>query len=140
MVCRVLIADDNPDVRKGIRAHLNNRADVEVCGEATDGREAMEQALAKKPDLLILDVVMPEFNGIAAAVLLKKRLPHTRIVLFTMYGETVGNLARLANVKVIPKPDGMPVLLHLIDEWVGGCSDSKSLQASGTMAHERLVS
>jgi DNA-binding NarL/FixJ family response regulator len=124
MLCRILIADDNPDVRKGIRAHLDHRKDIEVCGEATNGREAVEQALAQKPDLMILDVVMPEINGIAASVLLKKRLPRTKIALFTMYGETVGNLASLANVKVIPKPDGVPALLDLIDDWVRGCSDS----------------
>lgn len=123
MICRVLIADDNPDVRKGIRAHLESRADVEICGEATNGSEAMDQALAQQPDLIVLDVMMPEFNGIAAAVLLEKRLPRTRIALFTMCGHTVGNLARLANVKVIPKPDGIPALLNLIDDWVLECSE-----------------
>ncbi|HKT47300.1 MAG TPA: response regulator, partial [Candidatus Acidoferrales bacterium] len=83
---RVLIADDNASVRKVLRNYFASRADLELCGEASNGREAIDLALAHKPDLLILDVVMPELNGIEVSGVLKDELPNARIILFTLFG------------------------------------------------------
>jgi len=81
----ILIADDNPTVRQVIKKRLFKTVDVEQCREAANGREAIELAAKSKPDLVILDVSMPDMDGVTAAKLLKESLPGTPIILFTMY-------------------------------------------------------
>ena len=122
---RVLIADDNASVRKVLRNYFASRADLELCGEASNGREAIDLALAHKPDLLILDVVMPELNGIEVSGVLKDELPNARIILFTLFGESVGrNLASAAGVKVVlEKSDGLTTLVCELDRYVRQFND-----------------
>lgn len=113
---RVLIADDSEIVRGLIRSFVETRANVEVCAEAGDGREAVDTALALLPDILILDVVMPQLNGLEVASVLKKRLPAAKMILFTMYGEYVRSVAAAAGVDIIvAKPDGLMPLLQALD-------------------------
>lgn len=116
MPYRVLVADDNDAVRKVIRAYLEGRADLQICAETTNGRDALDAALALKPDLLILDVVMPELNGIQVATLAKNSLPGSKVILFTLYGDKIGpHIAKVAGVNVIlSKPDGMTRLVWTI--------------------------
>src|ERR1700723_1736376 len=85
---RILVADDSDAVRRVIRAYLTQE-DFEVCGEAVDGEDAVEKARKLKPDLILLDLVMPRTNGIETAAVLKEMMPNVRIVLFTMYSEAV---------------------------------------------------
>jgi len=113
---RVLIADDNDTVRALIRSFLVARSDVEICAETIDGRATVSFALAMQPDLLILDVVMPEINGLEVAAILKDRLPNSKTVLFTMYGESIKSLALVAGVHaIVPKPDGISELIAAVD-------------------------
>ena len=70
---RILIADDHEAVRKGVCAILSAREDVEICGEAENGKEAIEKAHALKPDLIILDITMPVLSGFEAAREIRKR-------------------------------------------------------------------
>jgi CheY-like chemotaxis protein len=83
----ILIADDSEMVRAIIRKALECDTDFEVCGEAADGTEAVSKAKELSPDLIILDVRMPELNGIEVAGILRYALPRIRIVLVTMYAE-----------------------------------------------------
>lgn len=113
---RVLIADDSDTVRGVIRAFLDKCLNVEICAETSDGRETVEWALALRPDLIILDVLMPKLNGIEVASLLRKNLPGSKIILFTMYGEYVQALASAAGVDIVlPKPDGLTPLMRAIE-------------------------
>lgn len=113
---RVLIADDSDVVRGLIRTFLERRLDVEVCAEASNGFETLDWALASRPDLIILDVLMPKLNGIEVASLLRKQLPASKIILFTMYGQYVQTLASAAGVDIVlPKPDGLTSLITAID-------------------------
>jgi DNA-binding NarL/FixJ family response regulator len=113
---RVLIADDSDTVRGLIRAFLEHRGNVEICAETSDGRATLQAALSLRPDLLILDVVMPELNGLEVASILKERLPETKTVLFTMYGESIKSLALAAGVyAILPKPDGITPLIQAVD-------------------------
>ena len=64
---RILIADDHEAVRKGVCAILGSRDDVEICGEAENGKEAIEKAVALTPDLIVLDITMPVLSGFEAA-------------------------------------------------------------------------
>jgi DNA-binding NarL/FixJ family response regulator len=113
---RVLIADDSELVRGLIRRFLEKKGDVEVCAETGDGQQTIDAAMALSPDLLILDVVMPKLNGIAVASILKKSLPKTKTIVFTMYGDYVKNVALAAGVNVVvSKPDGICALLQAVE-------------------------
>jgi DNA-binding NarL/FixJ family response regulator len=96
-MARILIADDHPDIRAGVRALLSRNPDCEVCGEAKNGREAVEKVQQLVPDLIVLDVSMPVMGGIEAAREIRRIAPATKIILFSMYEdrqtETAGRQA-----------------------------------------------
>jgi DNA-binding NarL/FixJ family response regulator len=82
---RILIADDHPMVRRGLRMVLDAEPDLEVIAEAGDGAEAVELALSDEIDLAVLDVAMPRLTGLQAAAELKKRRPELRTLMLSMY-------------------------------------------------------
>jgi len=104
----ILIADDHDAVRKLTRLFLESQIDLEVCGEAVDGVEAIEKAKQLKPDLVVLDLAMPRLNGAEAALVLKGLMPRMPIVIFTLYSELVSSsLSSTIGVDaVLSKPDG----------------------------------
>ncbi len=81
---RILIADDHEVARKGIRALLEGHPEWEVCAEAKDGRETVELAIAMKPDIILLDIGMPNLNGLEAARQILAVLPGVAILIITM--------------------------------------------------------
>ncbi len=83
---RVLIVDDAPQVRQDLRLLLELSGEVEVVGEAADGREAIRQAGALRPDAVLLDLAMPEMDGYAAAREIKTRWPACRVIAFSVHG------------------------------------------------------
>jgi DNA-binding NarL/FixJ family response regulator len=82
---RILVADDHEVVRKGVVGLLSTRTDWEVCGEATNGREAVWLAQKLRPNLAILDLSMPELNGLEATRQIRHELPETEVLVFSMY-------------------------------------------------------
>jgi NarL family two-component system response regulator LiaR len=84
---RVLIADDHAVVRQGLRTYLELQDDVEVVGEAADGAAAVTAAAELAPDVILLDLVMPELDGVAALGALRERVPHARVIVLTSFGE-----------------------------------------------------
>jgi DNA-binding NarL/FixJ family response regulator len=82
---RILIADDHEVVRRGVRALLESHPGWEVCGEAKDGRDAVESAKALRPDLVLVDVGMPNLNGLDATRQILNVLPSTRVLILTMH-------------------------------------------------------
>jgi two-component system, NarL family, response regulator NreC len=82
---RILIADDHDVMREGTRAVIERQPGWEVCGVAATGREAVEQAFALEPDIVVMDMTMPELNGLDAAVQIRRRLPQTEILIFTAH-------------------------------------------------------
>jgi DNA-binding NarL/FixJ family response regulator len=82
---RILIADDHTIVRHGLARLLEEQSDFKVVGEATNGQTAVDQALALKPDIVIMDIAMPRMNGIEAAKRIRKQLPKTKILILSMY-------------------------------------------------------
>jgi NarL family two-component system response regulator LiaR len=82
---RVLIVDDHLIVRKGVRALLTMQADIEVVGDAGNGREALALAEALQPDIVLMDLMMPEMDGIEATKEITNRLPQTRVVVLTSF-------------------------------------------------------
>jgi DNA-binding NarL/FixJ family response regulator len=81
---RILIADDHELVRRGLSSLLQSREGWEVCGEASDGREAVEKARLLKPDFVIVDVGMPNLNGLAATRQLTQNDPQTKVIVLTI--------------------------------------------------------
>ncbi len=84
---RVAIADDHPLIREGVRHLLEAQPDFEVCGEAVDGAEALQLVERLRPNVIVLDLAMPEVNGIAAAAEITARFPETGVVALTMHEE-----------------------------------------------------
>jgi len=82
---RVLLADDHALMRRGIRDLLQADAEIEVIGEASDGREATQLAQKLKPDVIIIDLTMPELNGLDAIRFIRKDCPGAEIIVFSMH-------------------------------------------------------
>jgi two-component system response regulator NreC len=110
---RILIVDDSASVRGLVRAFIELRPGIKVCGEAADGFEGVEKGLELKPDAIILDFSMPRINGLQAALMLHQVAPDTPIILFTIYNNTV--LERLAHnvgvASVVSKTEQLTILL-----------------------------
>ena len=82
---RILLADDHTIVRQGLARLLHDQPDMQIVGEAVNGREAIEKVLHLSPDIVIMDIAMPLMNGIEAARRIKKTSPKTRILILSMY-------------------------------------------------------
>lgn len=87
MPIRVLFVDDHEMVRIGISSYLSTQPDIEVVGEGASGKEAIEQAKALEPDLILMDLVMTDMDGVEATTYIKKDMPHIKVVMLTSYIE-----------------------------------------------------
>ena len=82
---RILLADDHSVVRRIVRNFVQSESGWEVCAEATTGREAVVMTAAEHPDVVILDLSMPDLNGLQAATLIHNQFPETQLILLTMH-------------------------------------------------------
>jgi DNA-binding NarL/FixJ family response regulator len=82
---RILVADDHDVVRQGLRSLLESRAGWEVCGEASNGREAVEMSVQLKPEIVIMDIAMPTMTGLEATRQILKANPKTQVIVLTMH-------------------------------------------------------
>jgi two-component system response regulator NreC len=87
MTIRVLVADDHTLFRAGLRALFASEADIEVVGEAADGEEAVRRALELRPEVVVMDLMMPIMNGIEATRELKAKLPDVKVLVLSMYDD-----------------------------------------------------
>jgi len=94
---RVLVVDDHEAMRAGLRVALESRLGVEVCGEAADGLECLQKTLQLVPDLVILDITMPGFDGFSAAKEISRYLPSVPILFLSMHeSQSIVNSAKTA--------------------------------------------
>jgi len=114
---RVLIADDHEVVRKGLRSLLESEPGLEVVGEAGNGREAVERATATKPDVVVLDIGMPELNGLEATRRIVKASPRTEVLILTVYEteEVIREVLRAGARGYVLKSDAGRLLLSAIE-------------------------
>ncbi|MGA2596513.1 MAG: response regulator transcription factor [Bryobacteraceae bacterium] len=84
---RILLADDHTILRSGLRAVLERQADLQVVGEASDGRQAIQETEKDRPDVVVMDVAMPILNGIEAARQITSRYPQVAIVILSMHSD-----------------------------------------------------
>jgi DNA-binding NarL/FixJ family response regulator len=117
-MARILITDDNELVRRSLKTLLAEHADWVICGEAKDGREAIEEAVRLKPDLILLDVAMPIVNGLHACVEILKSMPLVPVVLYTLYKTDQMELEgkKAGARRVISKSENADVLIRCIEE------------------------
>jgi DNA-binding NarL/FixJ family response regulator len=85
MALRILVCDDHDIIRRGLKQLLTAHAGWEVCGEAKTGREAVTMAEQLKPDIVVMDLSMPDLNGLEAARRVRKALPRTEILILTLH-------------------------------------------------------
>jgi two-component system response regulator NreC len=113
---RVLLADDHETVREGLKAILNAQTDMEVVGEATDGRAAIAQASALRPDIVVMDVTMPEVNGLRATEIIKEECPTVQILTLTRHADDgyLQQLFRAGAAGYVLKQSRSAELLHAI--------------------------
>jgi DNA-binding NarL/FixJ family response regulator len=119
---QILIADDHEIVRRGVRAILESRADVKICGEAANGQEAVEKAAQLHPDLIILDHSMPVLNGLAATSQIRQLLPDVPILILSMHNsQPLIDAVRLVGATgFVPKAECADRLLEGVDAVLRG--------------------
>jgi CheY-like chemotaxis protein len=110
----ILIVDDNPVIRRSLRVIFEQEG-WHVCGEASNGREAIAKAEELNPDLIVLDLSMPVMNGMEAAPHLRKALPHVPIVVFSVYASAIPEeeVAAAGITAVVSKADNVRSLVKL---------------------------
>lgn len=111
---RILVADDNPLIRKMLCKIFSGHQTLEICDEAVDGREAIEKAERHQPDLIILDLAMPVMDGLKAAQAICKILPAVPIILFTLHAKTINDfdLRDSGITRVVPKTEMVSLVNH----------------------------
>ncbi len=120
----ILLVDDHTMVRKGLRALLEAERDVSVIGEAQDGHQAIELAVELDPDVVVMDIAMPNLNGIDATIALRARAPRSRVVVLSAHGETpyVERVLSIGAVGFVLKHGALTDLLEAIREAQKGRS------------------
>ena len=114
---RILIADDHEVVRKGVRALLERRPEWEVCGEAETGRAAISDVRKLKPDIILLDVSMPDLNGLEALPEILKVQPDAKVAMLTVHesAEVVGQAMSAGASGMVSKSDAARDLIRAVE-------------------------
>lgn len=109
----ILIVDDHSAVRRALRAAFEHQAGFIVCGEAENGADAIAKAKTLSPDLIVLDLRMPEMDGLQAARALRALMPEVPLLMLTCYNSSAAEREALASgvTAVFSKPDGMQNLI-----------------------------
>jgi len=119
---RILLADDHVTVRHGLKLLIDSQADMKVISEVSDGNAAMQNALALKPDVIVMDISMPGMNGLAATRALKQKQPNVAIVTLTRHGDDayVQELLRAGVAGYVLKQSAPAELLQAIRAAAAG--------------------
>src|SRR5207248_2189216 len=124
----VLIADDHTIVRRGLRSLLQTEKDIEVIGEADTGRQAVQLAVALKPDVILMDIAMPMLNGLEATRQITRQAPSSRVLILSSYNddEYVHELTEAGGAGYLLKQadftDVRSEERRVGKEWRSGCS------------------
>jgi len=148
---RILLVDDHEMVRIGVSAYLQTQADMEVVGEASNGKEAVDKALELRPDIILMDMVMPEMNGAEATEAIIAQWPDAKIVIVTSFldDDKVYPALEAGAVSYILKTSNAKRIAEAIRETVKGQTvlepevTSKMMQrmrsANETALHDQLT-
>lgn len=128
----ILIADDSATIRNTVRRILTDQA-FHVCGEAVDGRDAIKKARELNPALIVLDLNMPDVNGVEVASIIKDSQPDVRIIVFTLHNELLSCRPLTTAIgidAVVAKSEGVGALLDSIRLLIGSETVGGSKSAS----------
>ena len=119
---KVLIADDHAIVRMGLKSILGTQKDIEVVGDADDGKRAIVETLRLKPDVVVMDLMMPVMNGMEATEEILRQRPSTRILLLTSYGtaDDIAHALELGAAGALSKGLASTNLLNAIRDVAAG--------------------
>jgi len=142
---RVLVADDHAVVRHGLKLLIDSQADMEVVGEASDGRAALQQARETTPAVAVLDLTMPDMNGLDTARALRSELPDTAIVALTRHGDAayVQELVRAGALAYVLKQSASHELVAAIRAAARGevyLDPHLSVSSPGILSAKRTAS
>lgn len=114
---RILIADDNPAIRAALCRMFAEHPNLEVCGEAVNGQDAVDKAPALRPELIILDLDMPMMNGLQAAKEISKILPNVPIILLTLHARAFSHygIEHPCISRIVPKGEVHTLVAHAED-------------------------
>lgn len=126
----VLLVDDHDIVRKGVRYLLKSNPTLAICGEAANGREAIEKVRVLKPDLVLMDLIMPVMGGIEATASIRRRYPKTKIVVLSLHDSPqIAKAVKAAGANAyVTKSGGAPTLLNTINAVFEQDGDSAFVQ------------
>lgn len=133
MALRVLVVDDHESVRRGVCSILASRRDIELCGEAADGSEAIDRARSLKPDLIVMDISMPIMDGMSASREIRQILPSTAIIVLSMHdsSQLMDSARQLGLRGYVTKSEAATRLLQAVDSVLAGNSFFPALPATG---------
>lgn len=134
---KLMIVDDHPVFRQGLRDVLEMEEDIEVVAEASDGEEAMEKALDQEPHIILMDINLPTVNGLQVTRQIKSKLPATKFVMITGYddAEQVFHALRAGASAYCPKDITPDKLIHTIE-----CvDDGKYVVGEQVMTYDQVV-
>ena len=130
---RIVVVDDHEIVRKGVRAVLGTRTGIEVCAEASNGEEAVQETVRTQPDIVIMDITMPVLDGLSATREIKKLMPEIPVLVLSAHdGPEIIRAAKIAGAQgFVRKIEVVAVLLKAVD----ALSDGQTFFSDG----ERVV-
>lgn len=122
MTIRILIADDHGIVRQGLRMYLQFDPELQVVGEASNGKEALDQAIRLKPDIILMDILMPVMDGLQATAAVRKQLPDTEVIALTsvLDDAIIHQTIRAGAIGYLLKDTGSDELCRAIHAAVAG--------------------
>jgi len=133
---RILIVDDHEVMRLGMRNLLESRSDWSICGEAADGRQAIEKALQLHPDVIIMDITMPGMNGLEAANQIARTQPEIPIILFSLHlsEDVISHFQRDGIRGAVSKGDAARDLVEAVEIILAGGTFFSSKKSANRVA------
>ncbi len=144
MPIRILIADDHGIVRQGLRMYLQFNSDLEVVGEASNGKEALDLAVKLQPDIILMDILMPVMDGLEATTAIRRELPDTEVIALTsvLDDAIIHQVIRAGAIGYLLKDTGSDELCRAIHAAVAGqvqLSRQVALRLAADHDEERLL-